>query len=370
MLQALLSDKAKWFLFSFSTPEEIFRAAATWLAIAAVIAFVVCLFVLKGEKRHKLIRVGTVAGVIYACAVGVASLAFWLSDAGKNGEFLAILFVPLAVLVVCVAAWLVALAAAKSRAIKIVFGVCTGCAAVAALVCMGVHFASGDAAEMNWITNDDVEIIPLCISAVVAIGGVILAAFLCDKGGKPFDTRSISYAAVCIAMSFALSYLRIVKMPQGGSITIASLLPVMVYSCMFGARKGIFVGMIYGLLQAVQDPYIIHPAQFLLDYPVAFACVGLAGVFCKLHSLDRLPQLQFALGAVVAGVARFIMHYISGVFAFGSFAGEQNPYVYSLVYQAGYVLPDIAIVIVVGIFVFSSSAFVKMVRRQGVSTAA
>ena len=97
MLQALLSDKAKWFLFSFSTPEEIFRAAATWLAIAAVIAFVVCLFVLKGEKRHKLIRVGTVAGVIYACAVGVASLAFWLSDAGKNGEFLAILFVPLAV---------------------------------------------------------------------------------------------------------------------------------------------------------------------------------------------------------------------------------------------------------------------------------
>ena len=164
-------------------------------------------------------------------------------------------------------------------------------------------------------------------------------------------------------MSFALSYLRIVKMPQGGSITVASLLPLMIYSCMFGARKGMFAGMIYGLLQALQDFYLIHPAQFLLDYPVAFACIGVAGIFTRVASLDKLPQLQFALGAIVAGLARFLMHFLSGVFAFGSFAGDQNPYLYSLAYQAGYVLPDVAIVIVVGIFVFSSASFVRLVRR-------
>lgn len=127
-------------------------------------------------------------------------------------------------------------------------------------------------------------------------------------------------------MSFALSYLRIVKMPQGGSITLASLLPLMIYSYMFGTKKGVFAGMIYGLLQALQDTYILHPAQFVLDYPLAFAGIGLAGMFAKTKALEKLPQLQFALGAVVAGVARFLMHFLSGIFAFGAFApGKERP---------------------------------------------
>ena len=165
-------------------------------------------------------------------------------------------------------------------------------------------------------------------------------------------------------MSFALSYLRIVKMPQGGSITIASLLPLMLYSFMFGTKKGVFAGLIYGVLQAFQDPAIVHPAQFLLDYPVAFACIGLSGMFAKTKALEKLPQVQFALGGVVAGLARLLMHFVSGIFAFGAFAPEGTPVaLYSFLYQAGYVLPDIAIVIVAGVLVLSSKTFVKEVRK-------
>ena len=86
----------------------------------------------------------------------------------------------------------------------------------------------------NWITDengnilwDQVNTIGLYVGAVLLVGALIAAAFLLDrkKAHKGFSTRSITFAAVCIAMSFALSYLKIVEMPQGGSITIASLLP-------------------------------------------------------------------------------------------------------------------------------------------------
>ena len=171
-----------------------------------------------------------------------------------------------------------------------------------------------------------------------------------------------SFAAVCIAMSFALSYLKVVEMPQGGSITIASLLPLMIYSYMFGTKKGVLAGFIYGILQAFQDTYILHPAQFLLDYPVAFSAIGLAGMFARVDAL-RFPQVKFLLGAIVAAAGRFLSHFLSGIFAFGTFATIEPVWLYSLIYQAGYVLPDIAIAIVLGVIVFSSKSFLSVVNR-------
>ena len=121
------------------------------------------------------------------------------------------------------------------------------------------------------------------------------------------------------------------------------------------------------ILQAVQDPWIIHPAQFLLDYPIAFACIGVAGLFANVKKLEKLPQVQFALGAVVASTLRFVSHVLSGVFAFSEYAytpaGEpMSAWLYSLGYNA-FVFVDIAIVIAVGVLVFSSKAFVREVRK-------
>ena len=365
MLNGLLADNAVLYPFLFDTAQNVARSVAIWLTLALIAAFAVCFFVIKEENKPRFLKISRIAAIVYACAVAVTLFAFKFAE----DKFVARLFVPLSVLLVVIAASAVMLVIKRSRLTFVLAGILVGASLIVTLVFIGIHFASGDGADMNWITNDDVDSLGLYISAALLTAAVIVAAFFTDKGNKGFDTKSIAYAAVCIAMSFALSYLRIVKMPQGGSVTIASLLPLMIYSYMFGTRKGVFAGMIYGLLQAVQDPYIIHPAQFILDYPVAFSCIGLAGAFARTEKLENIPQLQFAFGAVLAGLCRFLMHYLSGVFAFGAFAGDQNPYVYSFVYQAGYVLPDIAIVIVAGVFVFSSKSFVKMLRKYNGETA-
>ena len=184
--------------------------------------------------------------------------------------------------------------------------------------------------------------------------------FFLGRKDRMFDSRTISYAAVCIAMSFALSYIQLFTMPQGGSVTLASLLPLMIYSYMFGVKKGVFAGFIYGILQALQDPWLIHPAQFLLDYPVA-ATIGLSGMFRNVKAFQGKPQLAVALGGIVPSVLRFASHLFSGVFAFSEYAGDQNAWIYSLGYNS-FVFIDIAIVIVVAI-IFSSKSFMAIVNK-------
>ena len=356
-----------WYPILFGTPSEIVFSVIFWLTVAAIVAFCACFFALKGEKRRKFARIYGICAVPYACAGGVLFLVLAFVEDGIEP----ILFYPLLALIVVLAAGAFTLFFRRDKVTLIVIGCAAGAALVACLVCMGVLFASGDSLLNNWITDeegnllwDQVNTVGLYVGAVLLVAALVAAAFLLGrKDKKGFSTRSITFAAVCIAMSFALSYLKVVEMPQGGSITIASLLPLMVYSYMFGTKKGVFAGFIYGILQAFQDTYILHPAQFLLDYPIAFGAIGLAGMFANNKAL-KYPQLRFALGAVVAGLGRFLMHFVSGIFAFGYFADIQPVWLYSLVYQAGYVLPDIAIAIAVGVLVFSSKTFVRAMERS------
>ena len=356
---------AKWYPVLFDSPMNIARGVAFWLTVALAMCFALFALLLKGTRRKKFLKCSLFAGVGYAVALGLMFLIWTFVDDGIT----LLLFIPLLVLIVAVAAGAVLLSFRRDKLFIGIAGGIVGAALLATLVCMAVYLASGEAEAFNYLEISKTENALLYVCAVALLAVLALFAFffgLHDKKG--FDTKTISYAAVCIALSFALSYVRFVKLPQGGSITLASLLPLMIYSYMFGVRKGVFAGFIYGILQAVQDPFIIHPAQFLLDYPVAFACIGLAGLFAKTKTLNKLPQVQFALGAVVAGTLRYCSHVLSGAFAFSEYAyhwttGEaMNPWLYSLGYNS-FVFADIAIVIVVGVIVFSSKAFVKQARR-------
>lgn len=350
MVTSLLAS-TKWYPILFDSPLNAVRSVATWLTVAIAIAFVLCALLLKGETRTKFLKIGLISVIVYATAVGVTLLALTFAEDG----IVTILFVPILILLVAVGASGITLYFVRNKLAYIICGSVTGAALIAVLVCMGIN--SADSVELG-------DQIGLYVGAVVLSAAVVVAAFLTDKSKAGFDSKSIAYAAICIAMSFALSYMRIVRMPQGGSITIASLLPLMLYAFMFGPKKGVFAGFIYGLLQSFQDPWIIHPAQFVLDYPAAFACIGLAGLFYNFKKLEKLPQIQFLLGAVIAGLGRFLMHFISGTFAFGSSAPEGQPaWLYSLGYQAGYVLPDIAIAIAIGVLVLCSPQIVKIVRK-------
>ena len=356
-----LLDGLTWYPTLFDTPLNAARSIAIWLSFLLFIAYLVCIFALKGENRKSFFTITRPLTIVYACALCILFLTLSLVEDGIQ----LILFIPLIILLCTVLSSAIILRVKRTKAWYISLGSMMGGALIATLICIGIHFASGKAAEINWLTNEDVQSIALYIAGGLSILALVSLALLFGKWEKrDFDAKSVTYAAVCIALSFALSFMRIVRLPQGGSITPASLLPLMIYAYMFGVRKGIFAGMVYGLLQALQDPSVLHPAQFLLDYPVAFAWMGLAGLFAKNNSLRNLPQLQFALGGVLAGLGRFTMHFLSGTFAFGAFTPDGTPAaLYSLLYQAGYVLPDLAIVIVAGIALFSSKAFVKESRK-------
>lgn len=361
-----LLASVKWYPVLFDSALNAMRSIAFWLTVAIAIAFALCVILLHGDNRKKFLKPAIIAIIAYAAAVGIALLALTLSEDG----IVVLLFVPLLILILAVAASAVTLFLKRNKLVYIITGSVTGAALIATLICMGVY--SADSVTMN-------DQIALYICAILFMGAVIAVSAVVDRKNKfVFDSKSIAYAAICIAMSFALSYLRIVRMPQGGSITPASLLPLMLYAFMFGAKKGIFAGFIYGLLQALQSPDgVIHPAQFVLDFPLAFACMGLAGLFANLKALNKLPQVQFLLGGIIAGLGRFIMHFISGTFAFGAYAPEGQPaWLYSLGYQAGYVLPDVAIAVVAGALALCSPAIVRLIKSktaakpQAVETAA
>lgn len=354
-------DPPEWYPVLFDSPMNIARGAAFWATIALALAFLVCVLVLKGDTRKKFLKASLIFAIAYACALAVMFLTFTFIEDG----IVTILFAPLVVLVVVVAAGIIALVFRRTRADRIIVACHIGAAVIATLVCIGIYY-NQNIAEDGYYNSDlaSVNQIVLYVSAVVLLALILFFGFFFNKGTKGFDSKSISYAAVCIAMSFALSYVRLVKLPQGGSITVASLLPLMIYSYMFGTKKGVFAGLVYGAMQALQDPYIIHPAQFLLDYPIAFSAIGTAGLFAQTKSLNKLPQLQFALGAVVASVLRFAAHVLSGVFAFEAYAVDagMNAWFYSLAYNS-FVFADIAIAIAAGVLVFSSRSFMRQARK-------
>ena len=159
-------------------------------------------------------------------------------------------------------------------------------------------------------------------SRYILVSIVVLAGLIAiTKPKAKLSTKAIVYGGLCVSIAFVLSYIRLYRWPQGGSITLASMLPMFVYAYIFGPKAGIAAGTAYGLLQLIQDPYILHPAQVLLDYFIAFAALGLAG----------FSPNNISLGILLGGFGRFFSSFLSGVIFFGSYAPEgMSPIIYSL----------------------------------------
>ena len=179
------------------------------------------------------------------------------------------------------------------------------------------------------------------IVAALAIVGVVL--FFITRDGKRWTTRMLANAALVIALSFILSYIRLYKMPQGGSITLASMLPIFMFAYAYGCAPGMLVGMAYGVLQFIQDAYFVHPVELLLDYPLAYAMLGLAGLAGRFSD-----QWGIIPGIVLGTFGRFVCAFLSGVIFFGMYAPEgQNVLVYSAVYNGFYLIPEAVICLVI-----------------------
>lgn len=204
----------------------------------------------------------------------------------------------------------------------------------------------------------------LFVGAAVVIAVLAVVSALFGKKSNPkSETRSITFAAISVALSFALSYIRLFRLPQGGSITLVSVLPLMLYSQMFGVRKGVVAGIVFGLLSAIQDPWILHPAQFLLDYPLAFGCIGLSAIFTQEGIKGKKGIILFACGSILAVTLRYLSHVISGIFAFSMYAAEgYGAVAWGFLYNT-FAFADMAIALGVGVLMLFNSAFLKVVNR-------
>ncbi len=150
--------------------------------------------------------------------------------------------------------------------------------------------------------------------------------------------RVIAEATVFIALTIVLKDVLppIYHMPLGGSVTIAGLVPLIWFALRRGAKYGVLAGLIYGLIHAaLPGAYIINPLQGFLDYPLAFAALGLAGISKK------TPIIGVAVGIV----ARFLCSFAAGIIYFTSFS--MDGIVSSAIYNGVYLIPEFAITAVI-----------------------
>ena len=181
------------------------------------------------------------------------------------------------------------------------------------------------------------ELDPILTSATVLIALIVVAIFaIANKKRVSFkwDTRLITYGAVCIALSFVLSYIRIWRNPNGGSITAASMLPMLAYGYMAGPVWGLIAGIAYSILQFIQESYFLSVPQFFFDYILPFVALStLSGVF-----RTGKKNLDIYLGFILAIGVRYFSHVFAGI-VFWADSAPYNPVLYSFVYNS-FVLID------------------------------
>jgi len=166
---------------------------------------------------------------------------------------------------------------------------------------------------------------------------------------KPLlSSKIIAEAVDVIALTFVLKDLLppIYHLPQGGSVTVAGMVPLLWFALRRGWRLGIFAGGVYGLVHVALGGYVVSPVQALLDYPLAFGALGLAGFFKK------YPLLGVGIGIL----GRFFFHFISGIVFFWTYApAGMNPAIYSAIYNGSYLI---------GEFLISAIVIDIIVRRK------
>lgn len=197
-----------------------------------------------------------------------------------------------------------------------------------------------DLGATGWIT-----IFTLLVLTAIVIGMSV--------SRKTWNAKSLAFAALSIALSFILSYIKIFSMPNSGSVTLASMLPLMLFAASYGVGPGLLAGAAYGLLQYLQGGCFVHPIQFLLDYPLAFALIGLAGLYKYMPK--AWSQWSIYAAMVLGALGRCLSATLAGIFYW-----ETAPWA-SLVYNGAYLVPDTLICIVLAVFV--GKRIMKMMKN-------
>lgn len=177
---------------------------------------------------------------------------------------------------------------------------------------------------------------------VLMLAAVALVSYFTNADGKgKMSIKQITFSALCLALAFVMSNIKLFKLPMGGSVTLFSMFFICYIGYLYGPRVSLSAAFAYGLLQMIIDPYIISVPQLLCDYILAFGALGLAGFFYeKKHGM--------IIGYIVGIFGRFLFSTLSGIIFFADYAPEgMSPVAYSVVYNGSYIAAEGVLTVIV-----------------------
>ena len=162
-----------------------------------------------------------------------------------------------------------------------------------------------------------------------------------------FRVRMLCEGAMMVALAQVLSYIKLMELPNGGSLTPA-MFPIILFAVRWGLTPGLMAGFTFGLLQLIFDgAYAWGWQSMLLDYLVAFTPLGLAGLF-------KGKKNGIYWGSLLGTFLRFLVHYVTGATLWAEYMPDEffgmtmtSPWFYSLLYNGSYMLPSIILCLVV-----------------------
>lgn len=181
---------------------------------------------------------------------------------------------------------------------------------------------------------------------------VMLIAFFRKKenaettNAKTFSAKQLVFSAVALALGFVTSYIKIIDMPWGGSVTLCSMLFVTLIGYWYGPKIGLTAGFAYGILQFLQGggSYILSPMQVCMDYILAFAALGLSGFFSQ-------KKNGLLKGYLFAVFIRGLFHTVGGYLYWMDYMPESFPksfaFLYPFAYNYAYLLIEGFITVVI-----------------------
>ena len=184
------------------------------------------------------------------------------------------------------------------------------------------------------------------VCAIAGIALFVLAILFAGRNSekKKMGPRQLVFCAMAIALAYVTSYLKLFSLPWGGSVTLCSMLFIVLIGNWYGVQTGIFAGLAYGIMQFLQEPYVLSFFQVCCDYILAFAALGVAGFFAKSsHGLLK--------GYIAAVIARGAFHALGGYLYWMDYMPENFPQslkaVYPIVYNYSFLLAEAVITVII-----------------------
>ncbi len=212
----------------------------------------------------------------------------------------------------------------------------------------------------DFMVNSEGGLTTVGYAITIVIGIVLFAVAIVfagkNSGHKKMTTRQMVFCAAALALAFITSYIKLFEMPWGGSITLCSMLFIVLIANWYGVQTGILCGLAYGILQFLQEPYVLSFFQVCCDYILAFAVLGIAGFFAKKeHGLLK--------GYIAAVIARGAFHALGGYLYWMDYMPDNFPKSLSAIYPIAYNYSFLLVEAIITIIVISIPAVAKALAQ-------